>query len=441
MKKILSLVIMLTVFAVGLNVCAFSNQSDNNVYFYSQLSSDEKKMYDVIKSAAYEKFSEEVTIQGLSLLQNITIQYSNDLDAAVSENAEIKKAISSFSSGFQTAVDAFFLDHPECYWIDQNNLHSGYRIGGSSNGKRADLNITYIANFKIRDDCAGYKTDFDKIVNWLKENCTQKGSRLETLKNIHDRLAEHITYDKNASSKYDVKGSIINKRSVCEGYAEAFKLACDLYNIPCVVVKGKGKTDSGTEAHMWNYVKMENNQWYAVDVTWDDQASGILYDYFLAGADTKDTHFSKMTFSASHMAEGKTTDASLKAFSYPALSSKAYEQNSGVSVLPAKEVPSGSSTETPNNSSDGIKAGLKQPQGEDTPLIATAGPNLGETSQTGENLQTNEPTPTITGGENSSAEDNAPNSHAVRIVAIIIACVAVLSGGVCAAWYFIKKKK
>ncbi len=54
-------------------------------------------------------------------------------------------------------------------------------------------------------------------------------------------------------------------------------MLCDAYAIPCVLVSG---TSNRNEAHMWNFVQMENGNWYAVDVAWDDQTDKTYYDFF-----------------------------------------------------------------------------------------------------------------------------------------------------------------
>ncbi|MCD7778201.1 MAG: chitobiase/beta-hexosaminidase C-terminal domain-containing protein, partial [Clostridiales bacterium] len=40
---------------------------------------------------------------------------------------------------------------------------------------------------------------------------------------------------------------------------------------------------SDNDSHMWNLVKMDEEEWYGVDVTWDDDDTLIYYDYFLKG--------------------------------------------------------------------------------------------------------------------------------------------------------------
>lgn len=73
------------------------------------------------------------------------------------------------------------------------------------------------------------------------------------------------------------------KSAVCEGYAKAFKVLCDKVGIPCVLVSGQGVTSSGAGAHMWNYVQMEDKQWYLVDATWVDRTPLFITHIFWPG--------------------------------------------------------------------------------------------------------------------------------------------------------------
>lgn len=65
-----------------------------------------------------------------------------------------------------------------------------------------------------------------------------------------------------------------NKTGVCEEYAQAFKIICDLLNIESEVIKGYtrnnaneiGKTSKNIN-HAWNAVKIDGN-WLFLDATW-----------------------------------------------------------------------------------------------------------------------------------------------------------------------------
>ena len=158
----------------------------------------------------------------------------------------------------------------------------------------------------------------------------------DKVKAIHDKICSMVTYeDKNLGNAYyqtpyslyidaDGDGKV---ETVCAGYAKMMKLQCDKYGIPCVLVTGV--TDTG-EAHMWNYIQLEDGKWYAVDATWDDQSS-IMYDFFMVGSETySSAAFGSKKFSVTHMPSGKWTTSADCVFRYPILSTNAYKSNSSV---------------------------------------------------------------------------------------------------------------
>lgn len=71
-------------------------------------------------------------------------------------------------------------------------------------------------------------------------------------------------------------GALVREKTVCTGYATAFKAICDRVNLPCWVVFG---TADGEE-HAWNSVILDGEVKY-IDATWGDQDYGIEYEYFL----------------------------------------------------------------------------------------------------------------------------------------------------------------
>lgn len=103
---------------------------------------------------------------------------------------------------------------------------------------------------------------------------------------IHDYLVKNTAYgypdnDQNKDSDaYFAYGALIRKEAVCNGYAQAMKLLCDIAGIPCEMMTGISHGDH----HAWNLVKLEDGKWYQVDATWDDPkpdvAGRVLYNYF-----------------------------------------------------------------------------------------------------------------------------------------------------------------
>lgn len=87
---------------------------------------------------------------------------------------------------------------------------------------------------------------------------------------IHDYLVKNLTYDLSVGANYNAYDALINKKSVCGGYAECFMTFMMLLDIPCHTISGTGQR----EEHIWNIVCLDG-QWYHVDVTWDDPINEI----------------------------------------------------------------------------------------------------------------------------------------------------------------------
>ena len=102
---------------------------------------------------------------------------------------------------------------------------------------------------------------------------------------IHDLLVEDTKYgfrkgdEGDGSAAYSSYGALVENTAVCNGYAQAMKLLCDLSGLECRMVVGK----ADGENHAWNLVKLDDS-WYHVDVTWDDpkpdDPDRVFYHYF-----------------------------------------------------------------------------------------------------------------------------------------------------------------
>ncbi len=114
---------------------------------------------------------------------------------------------------------------------------------------------------------------------------SKKRSDYAKEKLIHDYIVSSVAYGYPSGKKepegdaYSAYGALVLKKAVCNGYAEAMKLLCDLSGVPCKMIFG---TADG-ENHAWNLIKLDK-EWYHVDATWDDpepdDASCIMYTYF-----------------------------------------------------------------------------------------------------------------------------------------------------------------
>ena len=125
------------------------------------------------------------------------------------------------------------------------------------------------------------------VVDAAIASCVTDGmSNYEIAKALHDYLATHNEYDMRLYSgnlpalSRTSYGALVNRTSVCSGYALAYQHLMEDAGIPCEYVTGM--TTRGS--HAWNIVQIDG-EWYHVDVTWDDPTPDregyVRYKYFL----------------------------------------------------------------------------------------------------------------------------------------------------------------
>lgn len=293
-----------------------SQQTDNtNKYYYSELDEYAKIIYDKI----YE--NKENMKSG-----NYTIDFGKTFNKLL--NSEGGEAL--INTSYQSALDAYLLDNPDVFYIDVTKLYL------LMNARTIGRKTTYTVTIGPEKGSNYYATSFyskekiEEAINNVKvvENEMMSyviGDEYQKIKKIHDLLVSNLSYEKTLTGTNirNIYGALCEREVVCEGYAKAYKYLLDQIGIENIIVVGYGTNSNGNkEEHAWNYVKLKNN-WYAVDVTWDDpiiQGGGKLrnkdkYKYFLKGA---------QNFNDTHEATGKTSQGGIT-FVYPELSVEDYE--------------------------------------------------------------------------------------------------------------------
>ena len=260
--------------------------------------------------------------EGLRLDLDPPIVYEGYSQAELDEKMD--EMSTRASRAVQIAIDAFKMDYPEIFWLDISSTsytatatvatYPGGRIVYTINGIK--VNIGKEQGLGELDEA--YDAVYEKLTACV--NSTADLSVPEKLKVFHDYLCENFEYDLEAENGHNIYGALINGRCVCEGYAENFKALCDLAGIPCVLVTGKTSTTG--ENHMWNYCLLDDNKWYAVDATWDDQ-SEIINDFFLSGSETV-SGITGNKFRESHLQNGDFSLTGIYEFTYPELSKEGY---------------------------------------------------------------------------------------------------------------------
>lgn len=287
-----------------------------NKYFYNQLESYSKTIYKAFES------NKENMKEGTYKI-NLGTSFSNILSK---QNGQ-----EELGKYYQSAIEAYTYDNPDVFYLSPNKMY--LNIETTTKGQNKTYNV-YINNgeeanylneeFSNKQDINLALEKIEAIRKQIIHNKT--GNDYEDIKMVHDYLVENIEYDTSLQEKniYNIYGALINGKCVCEGYARAFKYLLDGLGIEATMVIGKGINSSGqSENHAWNYVKLENN-WYAVDCTWDDPViigggyigNSSKYRYFLKG---------KEDMEKDHTTLGNFTQGG-KEFEYQTLNNKSYKK-------------------------------------------------------------------------------------------------------------------
>ena len=268
----------------------------------AQLDGNAKALYDLLVQnyvVDYSQYLESVDFP-FEFPDTITFEAVVEDGSFQRKGESYVQATDDVKTAIQAASDAFSYDYPQAFWFRGSNY--GYRVscvrdGSSSTGYRGTFkNFTFKpANREISENAHTRMGDFmdgvQSAVAELKEQTV--GMDMEQkIKRIHDYICQRVTYRNDNTLWVHSAASLFldaDPAFVCEGYAKSMKIFCYYMGINCACVSGTARgTSSGTPgAHMWNYVQMDDGNWYLVDATWDDVGTPPSSRYLLVGRSTK----------------------------------------------------------------------------------------------------------------------------------------------------------
>ena len=179
-------------------------------------------------------------------------------------------------------------EEPEYYWIIR---HRSFEVVPGT-----EFIKTYYPSYtgeagQPYDRSEELEREWD-MVQEMTKNCQ---TDVEKALVVHDHIVRTNQYSASLGAfvAHDIEGAILEKKSVCEGYALAYKYYMNRLGIPCKVVSGVSRN----QPHAWNQVKIDG-KWYLVDATWDDgscamdeKSHPVKHRYFLKSeAEFSDDH-------------------------------------------------------------------------------------------------------------------------------------------------------
>lgn len=297
------------------NAISNINEEDASRFYYSQL--------DVYGKLIYDKLYENKD-------KLKTGTYTADYGTAFDDLLHEENGSETLNNSFQLAINALTFDNPELFYIDVTKVYLLTEITTRAFSKTYKVSIggnngeSYLAEDYTSSDIARYAIGLvEQYKNSIIEGCNNL-STVEKIRYINNYLIDNTEYDISAGSNvYNIYGTLVEKKAVCEGYARTCKYILDELGIPCIIACGIAKNSQNvTESHAWNYVKVDGN-WYALDITWNDPiinngtgkiTNEIRYGYFLKGSNK---------FFEDHFEDGNIVGNSN--FKYPTLSVLNYE--------------------------------------------------------------------------------------------------------------------
>ncbi len=182
----------------------------------------------------------------------------------------------------------------------------GVESSGTVDNPKLVCKPTYICS---SDEVEEMKPKFETAANLAAAQVDKSLDEYQQALLVHDYLALNCEYDydnyknnKVPEISHTAYGSLVNQVAVCDGYADAFAYIMeDKLGISCEVISSKDM------AHAWNMIEI-GQEWYHVDVTWDDPAydriGRVMHENFLcsdsriskgspnAANDKDDNHYS-----------------------------------------------------------------------------------------------------------------------------------------------------
>lgn len=288
-------------------------------YYYDQLAENSRVVYRTI-------YLDRMNCEGISIVFREALSFSFSPDEASGADAAIRETIGSM---VQPALDALLYDHPEVNWISMEEGSGSTFSISSRKQTKADGSVvveirklTFRLVFKTGLTRESIETEEALLAAAIQEagdTLTEEATRYEVLCALQEYLCRSVTYQSDAARAHEAVGALLDHAAVCDGYAKAFKLLCDAYDIPCLVVPGTATQNGKKEPHAWNYVQMEDGKWYGMDVTWDDGSIETGKNYFLVGSGTV-TSITMGCFGSSHQENGKFSAGNYTPFTFPELS-------------------------------------------------------------------------------------------------------------------------
>lgn len=211
-------------------------KDQNGLYYYDQLTLDEQKLY--------------------AQIYHILSNQGEEIYVTTTDMDEIEKVQQCVSN-----------DHPEIFYVDGYSMNR-YMTSDSDEIKA----ITYGGKYSLsKEEIAERRVRLQEAADAIIAGAPDTTDEYEIVKYFYDYIVLNTQYQMDSEDNQNICSVLLNKISVCQGYAKTLQYLLQRVGITCEMVSGTADTGSGSSAHAWNLVKVNGN-WYYVDPTWGDSS-------------------------------------------------------------------------------------------------------------------------------------------------------------------------
>lgn len=282
-------------------IAAYSNTVATSSMYYDQLTEHEKSYYSHLRQNIRSLLqSNEFRFE----IKDMTLPTGIETSKEVLSSAVDQLGTSIATFAIRPVYALCYLDCPEFFWVDINKVAVHYGVSGY-NEDTGKLNTFYIY-FTPKTNMTNYLpncfTDYQDAqneytamcskVNQIADSVPENYSQWARLNYYVNWLRDNCHYNTSISTATKqiylptsalLHGNESTNAPVCEGYAEALKILCDLSEIDCMAVESFYTVNSKKTGHKWLLINIDG-KYYHCDPTWFDRSGISAYNYFLTGS-------------------------------------------------------------------------------------------------------------------------------------------------------------
>lgn len=215
---------------------------------------DSSSLYAVSKTQEISPRPTTETLYGKSLLNPLEQTAYDTVLAAIQDMREVSILPPISGDALRTVLVHLRRDHPQIDWLKDEYSYSVTEAETTVRLQYSPPAEGLFESIRLQEDAAAALLQYipTELSDFDKALC------------LHDRLVEHITYNRNASRPNTLAGALIDRQATCEGYARAYQYLLNRLGLEALIVYGQTE-----EPHAWNMVRLDG-AYYHCDLTWDD---------------------------------------------------------------------------------------------------------------------------------------------------------------------------